>query len=90
MICVGFDVSGKSLGSDAITQRKQRVCEGKQLVSQAGLRALLRQLGAKLDNFEVGNQMKGDRGDDEEDHRRGAGSEITDYRQRRAEIQPAV
>lgn len=60
MVYVGLDVSGKSLVVYAVNERKQRVFEGEQPASRAGLRALLRQvgIGAKLVAFEAGNQMK--------------------------------
>lgn len=60
MVYVGLDVSGKSLVAYAVNERKQRVFAGEQPASRAGLRALLRQVGAgaKLVAFEAGNQMK--------------------------------
>ncbi len=60
MVYVGLDVSGKSLVVYAVNERKQRVFEGEQPATRAGLRALLRQVGvgAKLVAVEAGNQMK--------------------------------
>jgi hypothetical protein len=60
MVYVGLDVRGKSLVAYAINKRKQRVFEGEQPATRAGLRALLRQVGAdaKLVAFEAGNQLK--------------------------------
>lgn len=60
MVYVGVDVSGKSLVAYAVNERKQRVFEGEQPATRAGVRALLRQVGAgaKLVSFEAGNQMK--------------------------------
>jgi transposase len=60
MMYVGLDVSGKSLVAYAVNERKQRVFAGEQPASRAGLRTLLRQVGAgaKLVTFEAGNQMK--------------------------------
>jgi len=60
MLYVGVDVSGKSLVGYAVNERKQRVFEGEQPASRAGLRALMRQVGVgpKLVACEAGNQMK--------------------------------
>jgi transposase len=60
MIYVGLDVSGKSIVAYAVTERKRCVFEGEQPASRAGLRTLLRQVGAgaMLVAFEAGNQMK--------------------------------
>jgi transposase len=61
MVYVGWDVRGKSLVAYAVNERKQRVFEGEQSATRAGLRALVRQMGVgpKLVAFEAGNQMKG-------------------------------
>jgi len=60
MVYVGLDVSGKSLVAYAVNERKQRVSAGEQPATRAGLRTLVRQVGAgtKLVAFEAGNQMK--------------------------------
>jgi transposase len=60
MLYVGLDVSGKSLVAYAVNERKQRVFEGAQPATRAGLRTLMRQVGAspKLVAFEAGNQLK--------------------------------
>jgi hypothetical protein len=46
MVDVGLDVSGKSLVAYAVNERKQRVFEGAQPATRAGLRTLMRQVGA--------------------------------------------
>ena len=60
MVYVGLDVSGKSLVTYAVNERKQRVSAGEQPATRAGLRAMVRQIGVgpKLVAFEAGNQMK--------------------------------
>lgn len=60
MLYVGLDVSGKSLVVYAVNERKQRVFEGEQPATRAGLRALLGQVGVgpKLVACEAGNQLK--------------------------------
>ncbi len=60
MVYVGLDVSGKSLVAYAVNGRKQRVFEGEQPASRAGLRALVRQIrpGPTLVVLEAGNQLK--------------------------------
>jgi transposase len=60
MVYVGLDVSGKSLVVYAINERKRCVYEGSGVPTRAGLRTLVRQVGAgpKLVAFEAGNQMK--------------------------------
>ncbi len=56
MLSVGVDVSGKSLVAYVVNERKQRVFEGEQPASRAGLCALVRQMGVgpKLVAFERG------------------------------------
>jgi transposase len=60
MVYVGLDVSGKSLVVYAVNERKRCVYEGTGGPTRAGLRTLLRQVGAgaKLVVFEAGNQLK--------------------------------
>lgn len=60
MIYIGMDVSGKEFVVHAIDPRQQKVFEGRIAPSAAGLRKLVRDLGAcpKLFVFEAGNQMK--------------------------------
>ena len=60
MLSVGLDVSGTSSAAYAVTERKQCVYEGSVASSRAGVRALMRRLGAgaKLVVFEAGNQRK--------------------------------
>ena len=60
MLYVGLDISGKSLVAYAVTERKQRVFEGEQPTTRAGLRTLMRQMGigSKLVAVEAGNQLK--------------------------------
>jgi hypothetical protein len=60
MVSVGLDGRGKSLVASAVNERQQRVFEGAQPATRAGLRTLLRQVGvgAKLVVFEAGNQLK--------------------------------
>lgn len=60
MIYIGMDVSSKEFVVHAIDQRQQKVFEGRIAPSRAGLRKLIKDLGAgpKLFVFEAGNQMK--------------------------------
>lgn len=60
MIYIGMDVSSKEFVVHAIDQRQQKVFEGRIVPSRAGLRQLVRDLGAgpKLFVFEAGNQLK--------------------------------
>jgi transposase len=60
MVYIGMDVSGKEFVIHAIDHRQQKVFEGKIPPGRAGLRQLIRTLGAgpKLFVFEAGNQMK--------------------------------
>jgi hypothetical protein len=46
MVDVGLEGSGKSLVAYAVNERKQRVYVGEQPATRAGLRTLLRQVGA--------------------------------------------
>jgi hypothetical protein len=61
MVSVGLDGRGKSLVVYAVNERQQRVFEGAQPATRAGLRTLLRQVGAgpKLVVFEAGHQLTG-------------------------------
>lgn len=60
MVYIGMDVSSKDFVVHAIDQRQQKVFEGRIAPSRAGLRKLIKELGAgpKLFVFEAGNQMK--------------------------------